>query len=309
VAQVEDGGSPETQAVAVNGHDAVYLNVLRIPGGNVLDIVAAVKKTIAGLTNLPSGVEVLPIFDQSTFVRTSYSGLKTEVVQALLLIALVVLSSAKHAGTVIVAFSIPLAFAVTLIVLYATGNTLNAFTLGGLTLAMGPLVDQAVVVIESIHRHQRQGLDPAAAALAGANAVALPVLASTLCTISVLLPVVLLTGLAKRLFVPLAITVAVSMIAAYFVSMMVTPLASRYILKPHQPGRLAQFVARLIDGVVEHYGRALRMVLDHRIALVVAAAVLVGASLLVAERLPARSSRKSTNRWKGSTCGWRPELH
>ena len=287
VAQVEDGGSPETQAVAVNGQDAVYLNVLRIPGGNVLDIVAAVKKTIAGLTNLPSGVEVLPIFDQSIFVRTSYSGLKTEVVQALLLIALVVLFFLQSTrGTVIVAFSIPLAFAVTLIVLYATGNTLNAFTLGGLTLAMGPLVDQAVVVIESIHRHQRQGLDPSAAALAGANAVALPVLASTLCTISVLLPVVLLTGLAKRLFVPLAITVAVSMIAAYFVSMMVTPLASRYILKPHQPGRLAQAVAGLIDGVVERYGRALRMVLDHRIALVVAAAVLVGASLLVAERLP-----------------------
>ncbi|MGC9985502.1 MAG: efflux RND transporter permease subunit [Polyangia bacterium] len=287
VARVEDGGSPETQTVAVNGHDAVYLNVLRIPGGNVLDMVAAVKKTIAGLTNLPPGIEVTPIFDQSTFVRTSYRGLKIEVIQALLLIALVVLFFLQSTrGTLIVAFSIPLAFAVTLIVLYVTGNTLNAFTLGGLTLAMGPLVDQAVVVIESIHRHQRQGLDPAAAALAGSNAVALPVLASTLCTISVLLPVVLLAGLAKRLFVPLAITVAVSMIAAYFVSMMVTPLASRYILRPHQPGRLAQAVARLIDGLAERYAQALRSVLDHRVMLVAAAALLVGASLFVAARLP-----------------------
>ena len=91
VARVEDGGSPETQSVAVNGNDAVYLNVLRIPGGNTLEIVEAVKKIVKGLPNLPPGVEVKAIFDQSTFVRTSYDGLKKEVVQALVLIALVIL--------------------------------------------------------------------------------------------------------------------------------------------------------------------------------------------------------------------------
>src|SRR6185295_4011404 len=126
--------------------------------------------------------------------------------------------------------AIPLSFAVTLIILYAGGHTLNAFTLGGLTLAMGRLVDDAVVVLESIHRHARQGLDPHRAALEGARAVALPVLASTLTTMAVLLPVVLLAGLARRLFVPLAVTVAVAMIASYFVSMCVTPLACRYFL-------------------------------------------------------------------------------
>jgi multidrug efflux pump subunit AcrB len=287
VARVEDSGAPETQSVSVNGQDAVYLNVLRIPGGNVLDIVAAVKKTVHELTNLPSGLRVTPIFDQSTFVRTSYSGLKTEVVQALLLIALVVLFFLQSArGTLIVAISIPLSFAVTLIVLYITGNTLNAFTLGGLTLAMGPLVDQAVVVLESIHRHQRSGLDPAAAALAGTKAVALPVLASTLSTIAVLLPVVLLAGLAKRLFVPLAITVAVSMVAAYVVSMVVTPLASRYILSHKKPGRLAHNIAGFIDGVADRYARALRATLPHRRMVLGSALVLVLASIFVATRLP-----------------------
>jgi len=287
VARIEDGGSPETQAVAVNGNDAVYLNVLRIPGGNTLEIVDAVKKVVRGLKDLPPGVEVKPIFDQSTFVRDTYNGLKKEVVQALVLIALVILLFLQSVrGTIIVSVAIPLSFAVTLIVLYAGGHTLNAFTLGGLTLAMGRLVDDAVVVLESIHRHQRQGLSPYQAALEGTNAVALPVLASTLTTMAVLLPVVLLAGLAKKLFVPLAITVAVSMIASYFVSMCVTPLACRYFLVHENPGRLRKAVAGFIDLVAEGYASTLRRVLPFRGTVVGAAAILVLASVWMAMKLP-----------------------
>src|SRR6185369_15245999 len=190
-----------------------------------------VKKVVSGLKDLPPGMKVVPIFDQSTFVRTTYHGLKQEVVQALVLIALVILLFLQSVrGTMIVSVAIPLSFAIALLVLNATGQTLNAFTLGGLTLAMGRLVDDAVVVLESIHRHQRAGMTAREAALAGTNAVALPVLASTLTTMAVLLPVVLLAGLARKLFVPLAVTVAVSMIASYFVSMCVTPLACRLFL-------------------------------------------------------------------------------
>jgi multidrug efflux pump subunit AcrB len=287
VARIEDGGSPETQSVAVNGNDAVYLNVLRIPGGNTLEIVDAVKKMVRELKDLPPGVQVTPIFDQSTFVRTTYDGLRKEVVQALVLIALVILLFLQSTrGTLIVSVAIPLSFAATLIVLYTNGDTLNAFTLGGLTLAMGRLVDDAVVVLESIHRHQRQGLSQYQAALQGANAVALPVLASTLTTMAVLLPVVLLAGLAKKLFVPLAITVAVSMIASYFVSMCVTPLACRYFLKHDHPGRVGGAVAGFIDRVAEGYASTLRRVLPFRGTIVVAAAVLVGASIWMAGKLP-----------------------
>ena len=208
VAQVKDGGAAPTQTVSVNGDNAVYLNVLRIPGGNTIQIVDAVKKVVAGLKNLPHGMVIKPVFDQSTFVKTSYSGLKREVLQALVLISLVILVFLQSLrGTLIVAVAIPLSFAVTLVVLYATGQTLNSFTLGGLTLAMGRLVDDAVVVLESIHRHHRQGMTRYRAALEGTNAVALPVLASTLTTIAVLLPVLLLAGLAKKLFAPLALHV------------------------------------------------------------------------------------------------------
>ena len=287
VARVEDGGAPETQSVSVGGRNAVYLNVLRVPGGNTLEIVDAVKQKVAGLVDLPPGLRVVPVFDQSTFVRTTYHGLKKEVIQALVLIAIVILLFLQSVrGTLIVSVAIPLSFAITLIVLYATGQTLNAFTLGGLTLAMGRLVDDAVVVLESIHRHQRMGLDPYQAALRGTNAVALPVMASTLTTMAVLLPVLLLAGLAKKLFAPLALTVAVAMIASYFVSICVTPVACRYFLghtrawAPRLPGR---GVHRWDRGPLR---RALRRVLPFRHTIVGASVVLVMASGWAATRLP-----------------------
>jgi len=287
VARVEDGGTPETQVVSVNGKDAVLLNVLRIPGGNTIEIVDAVKKVVEGLSDLPPGMQAKVYFDQSLFVRTAYHGLKKEVIQALFLIALVILLFLQSVrGTMIVSVAIPLSFAITLIVLYSTGQTLNAFTLGGLTLAMGRLVDDAVVVLESIHRHQRTGLGTAEAALEGTNAVALPVLASTLTTMAVLLPVVLLAGLARKLFAPLAITVAVAMIASYFVSMAVTPVACRFFLGHAEHGRVGKAVEGFIDRTADAYSRALRKVLPLRVTVVAMAALLVAASGWAAARLP-----------------------
>ena len=287
VARVEDSGTPPTQAVSVNGQDAVYLNVLRIPGGNTIEIVDAVKKVVENLKDLPPGVKVKAVFDQSSFVRTTYHGLEKEIFQALALIGVVILLFLQSLrGTLIVSVAIPLSFAITLIVLYATGETLNAFTLGGLTLAMGRLVDDAVVVLESIHRHQRLGLGTRQAALEGANSVALPVLASTLTTMAVLLPVLLLAGLAKKLFAPLALTVAVAMIASYFVSMAVTPVACRYFLGHVEHGRVGKLVESFIDGVAERYSKLLRRVLPHRWTIVGSAVVLVLASGWAAGRLP-----------------------
>jgi multidrug efflux pump subunit AcrB len=287
VARVEDGGSPETQAVAVNGNDAVYLNVLRVPGGNTLDIVAAVKKAVGSLKSLPAGVEVKAIFDQSTFVRTSYDGLKREIVQALVLIALVILLFLQNPRAVLIAaFAIPISFAIILIVLYATGQTLNAFTLGGLMLAMGPLVDISVVVLESIHRRLHGGAAPAGAALEGTNAVAVPVLAATLTTIAVLLPVTLLSGLAKKLFGPLALTVVAAMLAGYLVSMLVTPLVARYLLRDAKPGRTAGAVGRAIARVADGYAGLLRGALAIRGTVLAGCLVLVSVSVWMATRLP-----------------------
>src|SRR5262249_32765986 len=214
-------------------------------------------------------------------------GLKKEVVQALALIAVVILIFLQSIrGTLIVAVAIPLSFAITLIILYASGQTLNAFTLGGLTLAMGRLVDDAVVVLESIHRHQKKGMGVLPAALHGTNAVALPVLASTLTTMAVLLPVLLLAGLAKKLFAPLALTVAVAMMASYFVSVCVTPVACRYFLGHLSPSGWWKPVEQVIDRLANGYAAVLRRTLPLRGVVIACAIVLVAVAGVVAARLP-----------------------
>ncbi|RYZ61183.1 MAG: efflux RND transporter permease subunit, partial [Proteobacteria bacterium] len=288
VARVEDGGTPDTQAVSINGESAVYLNVVRVPGGNVLDIVEQTRKKLEQLPNLPPGMRVEPIFDTSTYVRNTFSGLKTEIVQAFVLVAMVILLFLQSPRSVLVAaITVPVSFAIILIVLYASGQTLNAFTLGGLTLAMGPLVDISVVVLESVHQRRVQGASPYRAALEGTSAVAIAALAATLSTVAVLLPVVLLYGLAAKLFVPLAITVATGMFAGYAVSMTLTPIACRYLLGGH--GEPPAF-ARRIDAVVQRgataYTAVLATMLRHRLAALAFAFGLVLASSVVATRLP-----------------------
>lgn len=289
VATIVDGGSKDAQAVTINGEVGVYLNVLRVPGGNVVAINDRIKEIVANLKDLPPGVKVEPIFDQSTFVRGTIEGLQKEILQALVLIGIVILLFLQSPRSVLIAaIAVPISFAIILIVLYVTGQSLNAFTLGGLTLAMGPLVDISVVVLESIHRSSH-GRGRVMAALTGANSVAIAALAATLATIAVLLPVVLLAGLAKKLFVPLAITVATGMIAGYVVSMLVTPVACRYFLPKHhsEPGRMARALQRAVSAVALGYSQALRAVLGYRAWVIGAAAVLVGASVWASSRLPA----------------------
>jgi multidrug efflux pump subunit AcrB len=289
VANVVDAASPQTQAVAIDGKDGVYLNVLRVPGGNTIEIVDQVKDVVANLKGMPPGLHVEPIFDQSTFVRSTYHGLKKEVVQALVLVALVVLVFLQSLrGTVVVSLAIPLSFAITLLVLYRQDQTLNVITLGGLTLVMSRLVDNAVVVLESIHRHRKRGLALADACLRGTGAVALPVLASTLTTMAVLLPVLLFAGLAQRLFVPLALTVAVAMAASYFVSIAVTPVMCRYLLGHDEPNRLAKRVERIIEGLAQGYARTLKTMIPYGWLVLASAAILVSASVWVTTRLPSQ---------------------
>jgi multidrug efflux pump subunit AcrB len=287
VARVEDGGTPATQSVSVDGKEAVYLNVLRIPGGNTLEIVQAVEKVVKNLQGLPPGMKVTAAFDQSTFVKTTFSGLKREIGQALILISIVILIFLQSIrGTLIVSAAIPLSFAITLIVLYASGQTLNAFTLGGLTLAMGRLVDDAVVVLESIHRHRRSGMSARKAALEGTNAVALPVLASTLTMMAVLLPVLLLAGLAKKLFAPLALTVGVAMLVSYCISITVTPVACRYFLGEGAQKGFWKKIEAFIDRLAERYSVLMSHVLPFRWTVLTAAFLLVVGSVVVAARLP-----------------------
>ena len=132
-------------------------------------------------------------------------------------------------STLIVSLSIPISMVCAFILLYFGNLTLNVFTLGGLALGVGRLVDDAIVVLENIYRHRSAGESPYEAAIKGSGEVGLAVLASTITTIIVFLPVVFITGIAKLLFTPLALTVAFSLIASYFVSLTVIPVLSAQV--------------------------------------------------------------------------------
>ncbi|MHB1845692.1 MAG: efflux RND transporter permease subunit [Deltaproteobacteria bacterium] len=274
IGRAEDGFAIQTQVVRANGQHAVYLNVLKQPGGNTIKIVDQVRDAIPHLIGLPPGLKVDVVFDQSRFIKQAIDGLEHEVVQGLLLVVLVILIFLQSwRSTLIVAIAVPLSMATAMLVLYFTGNTINNFTLGGLTLALGRLVDDSVVDTENINRHLEEGESPAMAALNGRQEVALAVLISTLTTIVVFVPVAFLQGMARKLFTPLALAVAFSMLASYAVSQMVTPVACMTFLRKHEPytsespwffPRFFYHCERMLHWLDERYERILTWVLDHR---------------------------------------------
>src|SRR5712691_34822 len=223
----------QTNVAHVNGRRQVYIPIYRQPGANTIEVVDGLKDTLGSIkARIPPGVDLRVIFDQSVYVRRSLSSLEKEMILGAVLAAMMVLiflGSARF--TIIIFLTIPLSIMAAIIGLYATGNTLNSMTLGGLALAVGRLVDDSIVVLENTVRHLKKGSLPLKAAQEAAEEVAMPVVVSTITTIVVFFPVVFLTGLGRFLFTPLALSVAFAMIATYVLAMTLIPAFSVRFLK------------------------------------------------------------------------------
>ncbi len=234
VAEVEDGTADQSEIVRINGQRGVYLRVLKQPGANTIAVVDAVREAMPKLRGVPPNVKLAISFDQSHYIRSAVSALEHEAVQGGLLAVLVILIFlVSLRATGIIAVAIPLSIIATFVLLYFTGQTLNVFTLGGLALGVGRLVDDSIVELENIHRHLGMGQSRRDAVLAAAQEVAMPILVSTITTIVVFFPVLFLTGVARNLFLPLALTIAFALGMSFFVSRTVTPLLCLYALKGH----------------------------------------------------------------------------
>ncbi|MBL8952242.1 MAG: efflux RND transporter permease subunit [Myxococcaceae bacterium] len=286
VAQVADGASDQTEVVRVNGQRGVYLRVLKQPGANTIAVVDAVRNAMGELRGIPPNVKLAISFDQSTYIRNAVSALQHEALQGGLfavVVILVFLLSLRATG--IVAVAIPLSVVATFVLLYFTGQTLNIFTLGGLALGVGRLVDDSIVELENIHRHLGMGQPRRAAVLAAAQEVALPILVSTITTIVVFFPVLFLQGVARNLFVPLALTISFSLLMSFFVSRTVTPLLCLYWLKPgHPTNKTAKWVEHQLNRMDHAYASVLERVLKHRLLTVAVILVFAAAALLFAGR-------------------------
>jgi multidrug efflux pump subunit AcrB len=233
VAQVRDGFLVQSNIVRVNGRRAALMSVIKNGQASTLDIVneikAALPKILAGL---PSSLIVRPLFDQSLFVRAAINGVVREgLIAAGLTAVMILLFLGSWRSTVIVCTSIPLSILTSCVALWSLGYTINVMTLGGMALAVGILVDDATVEIENVHRNMGMAKPLTAAILDGAQQIALPCFVSTLSICIVFLPVALLTGPAKFLFIPLALAVAFAMLMSYFLTRTLVPTMVHYMLR------------------------------------------------------------------------------
>ncbi len=238
---VEDSSEDQTSIVRVNGERAVYLRVNKQPSANTIEVVDGVKALIPRLVGVPPGVRIGLTFDQSTYIRQSIESLWHESIQGAVLAFLVILIFLRSVvSTLIISIAIPLSILCTFIAMFFLGQTLNIFTLGGLALAVGRLVDDSIVELENINRHLAMpGKDRRTAVLDAAREVAMPIFVSTITTIVVFLPTVFLEGQAKLLFIPLTFTISFSLFASFLVSRTVTPLLCLRLLRPPQPAAAA----------------------------------------------------------------------
>jgi len=287
IGEVQDSTADQTEIVRVNGQRSVTLRVLKQPGANTIAVVDALRDAVKHLRGVPANVKLDIAFDQSKYIRSAVSSLEHEALFGgglAIVVILVFLASFRATG--IVAVAIPLSIIATFVLLYFTNQTLNVFTLGGLALGIGRLVDDSIVELENIHRHLASGQSRTQAVLAAAQEVAMPIFVSTVTTIVVFFPVLFLQGVARNLFLPLAMTIAFSLIMSFFVSRTVTPLLCLYALKVPEHGTkatgLTGFALRMLEALDDLYARSLRVVLRHRaITIVAILGVFVGSLTLV----------------------------
>ena len=235
VAHVRDGAPPQTNIARLEGKRAALMTVLKNGTASTLDIINAIKQKLPQIHALvPPSLKIQPIGDQSVFVKAAISGVVREATIAACLTGLMILLFlGSWRSTLIIFISIPLSILASIACLAALGETINIMTLGGLALAVGILVDDATVTIENINAHLEEGAEVEAAILEGAQQIALPALVSTLSICIVFVPMFLLAGIAKYLFIPMAESVVFAMLASYLLSRTLIPTLSKYWLQKH----------------------------------------------------------------------------
>ena len=235
VAVVHNGNAVQTNVVHVDGNRSVLLSVFKNGSTSTLDIVGGIKKMIDIIKpSLPDALEIKPIADQSVFVRASIQGVIREgVIAAALTSLMILLFLGSWRSTLIVTTSIPLSILGAIAALSAIGETLNIMTLGGLALAVGILVDEATVTIESINYHLEQGKTVEVAIIDGASQIVIPAFVSLLCICIVFVPMFFLNGVARFLFVPMAESVMLAMVFSFLLSRTLVPTMAKYLLRIH----------------------------------------------------------------------------
>jgi len=285
IARVELGAEDERSVLRYKGVPAVAVGVVRQSKANLIEVAKGIQSALPGIKEaLPPGVDLIPAFDQSVFVtRSIKEAQETLVIAAILVILIIFVFLRNFRATIIPGLAIPTSIVTTFAVLYFLGFSINNLTLLALILAIGIVVDDAIIVLENAYRHQEElGEDPETAATNGTREIAFAVIATTITLVAVFTPLAFLQGNTGRLFNEFGIAVAGSVVISGFVALTLTPMLSAKILRvTKRHGRLFEVFEHGFNALAERYGRALRWAMDHRgVVLASAAASVVVAGAL-----------------------------
>jgi multidrug efflux pump subunit AcrB len=282
-----DAAFIQTNVVRVDGKRQVYIPVYRQLGASTLAVVDRLKKSLPDMKSRISspGIDLKVVMDQSVYVRASVSALVQEGTIGAVLCSLVILVFlGQWRMTIIAIITLPLSVLVAVACLNYLGQTINVMTLAGLTLAIGPMIDGAIIVLENTHRHLVLGASPEVAAVDGASEVTMPQLVATLCTFLVLSPLALMPGMGRFLFLPMTLAVMFAMTSVYVLSLTLVPCASAFLLSAHRLRPSAQpqaGVQRWIERGIEIYVRALDVVLRHKAITIIGSFTLLAVTLVL----------------------------
>ncbi|MDD2058059.1 MexW/MexI family multidrug efflux RND transporter permease subunit [Pseudomonas sp. GD03860] len=267
IGTVELGASATRTSASMNGEPAVHLGLYPTPAGNPLVIVDGIRQLLPQIQQtLPPGVKVALAYETARFIEASIEEVMTTLLEAVLIVVLVIwlcLGSVRSVAIPVLAIPLSLLGATGLMLLF--GFSINLLTLLAMVLAIGLVVDDAIVVVENVHRHIEAGLSPVAAALVGAREIAGPVIAMTLTLAAVYAPIGLIGGLTGTLFREFALTLAGAVIVSGVIALTLSPVMSSLLLQSgQQEGRLGRWAARVFAALSAAYGRGLARSLSRR---------------------------------------------
>ncbi|MCW2245984.1 multidrug efflux pump [Azospirillum fermentarium] len=284
IGTVELGAKSADASVTMNGQQAIFIGVDSTPTGNPLTIVADIRAMVPDLKrNLPPSMKMDIVYDSTRFIEASISEVQKTLAEAVAIVIVVIfLFLGSFRSVLIPIVTIPLSIIGAGIFMLAMGFSINLLTLLAMVLAIGLVVDDAIVVVENVHRHLEEGKSPVESAVIGAREIVAPVISMTITLAAVYAPIGFLSGLTGALFKEFAFTLAASVIISGVVALTLSPMMCSAILTPEMnEGRFARFVDRTFEKLTRWYGRRLSRALDFRPAvLLFAVGVLVSVGFL-----------------------------
>ena len=292
IADVKDTQEEIKVYSRINENEGLRILVQKQSDANSVRVAEKVKQQIAEIEKtLPPDIEITEILDQSNYIQKAINNVASNAIQGSILAILVIFAFLhSYKSTLVIAVSIPFSIITTIVIMYFSGITLNVMSLGGLAIGVGMLVDNSIVVLENIYRHQSLGKSKLEAASVGASEMTLAIMASTLTTIAVFVPIVFIEGITSTIFKELSLTITFSLISSIFVAVTVVPLLSSRLVDVKdtsggKSGFLNKFfkkVDKLYGRVDVKYGQLLSWALGHRKIIVLIMIGLVVVSALAA---------------------------